>query len=86
MFPGEAARSIAERRCFDLVPAVSRITAILLNGLDLINMNGPKLPSTGGLNAAVQLLQSGRGSASSYLGKGVTVFADAKNPLTGLSR
>jgi hypothetical protein len=31
---------------FGLGAAVSRIAAILLNGLDLTNMNGPNLPLT----------------------------------------
>jgi hypothetical protein len=47
-----ACRSI---RQFGLVAAVSRIAAILSNGLDLTDMNGPLLPSAQVIDAAMQL-------------------------------
>ena len=52
-----AKRSIGN---FGLVAAVSRIAAILLNGLDLTNMNGPKLTLVMRSVAVLERTQSGR--------------------------
>lgn len=47
-------------RRYGLVPAVNRIVAILLIGLDLIDMNGPRPTLALGLKAAVLRRQSCR--------------------------
>jgi hypothetical protein len=54
--PCAAVCAVCSIKHFGLVAAVSRIAAILLNGLDLTNMNGPNRTFVTAITAAVKLL------------------------------